>query len=732
MANENQLIIEVSADTVELVKALSTVKNGLQDFAKDGKTTAATITSALKAINDQSKNTFDITALSIYNKSADELKKILQEIRKIGLSTPPIPPPPPPDDTEALAKANEKLQIQAKRARVALLGVNQVVRDLPFGFIAISNNLPVLFDQFAALKAESTSTKEAFKLLGKQILGAGGLTLGFSLLITGITTLVQKYGSLSNAYKALTSSLGPLIEKLDKASKEFAKLAENANSVSDLQIKASIGTEQEIKDTELLIKALNNENTTRGEKETIIGRIQSANQGIFKDYVIEKENINELSKALTIYNGLLVAQEETKAFREEIGTNSKVIFEQTKLLKQLGAELGAAEKEYAAAQKVVNEFRFALGTSGKVAGEQRLDAAIKSIAILRTEYAALAKNIDKVIKTNDDLRKAVDDGTITEIQAQTKLTEFLDANFKTKKQLTAEERNSIKVIKEASKGREELLKLDIQGYKDRIKNLDLFATDAIKIFQELEKAEIELAVIDAKKVFAGPELAEAIKKISKNIREKISEEYQNIITAREDFIQKQEELNTKELEQIDNYINATTEAYNKIDFGGVNRKLNNFYKTLDAGNKQFDKSLKNQGRNIEQLRLQIRDVFAGSIANSFSGFIDQLVDGFDDGVKAGEAFKETLEDLGKTILKEIAKLALLTAIRVAFDAIAPGTGAVAASAAGTGLNRIGRQRNGLNVGPGGLALAGQVTFVQRGPDLVGVLQQANGRINRVG
>ena len=33
---------------------------------------------------------------------------------------------------------------------------------------------------------------------------------------------------------------------------------------------------------------------------------------------------------------------------------------------------------------------------------------------------------------------------------------------------------------------------------------------------------------------------------------------------------------------------------------------------------------------------------------------------------------------------------------------------------------------------GGMQLAGNVTFVQRGPDLVGVLNQGNARINRVG
>jgi hypothetical protein len=39
---------------------------------------------------------------------------------------------------------------------------------------------------------------------------------------------------------------------------------------------------------------------------------------------------------------------------------------------------------------------------------------------------------------------------------------------------------------------------------------------------------------------------------------------------------------------------------------------------------------------------------------------------------------------------------------------------------------------GAGINAGGLQLAGQVVFVQRGPDLVGVLNQGNARIGRVG
>jgi len=61
-------------------------------------------------------------------------------------------------------------------------GLNNTIRDLPFGFIAIQNNLTQISDG----------------LLGT---ATAGLAVGFglSIAVTAITTAVQKYGSLGNA-----------------------------------------------------------------------------------------------------------------------------------------------------------------------------------------------------------------------------------------------------------------------------------------------------------------------------------------------------------------------------------------------------------------------------------------------------------------------------------------------------------------------------------------------------
>ena len=152
--------------------------------------------------------------------------------------------------------------------------------------------------------------------------------------------------------------------------------------------------------------------------------------------------------------------------------------------------------------------------------------------------------------------------------------------------------------------------------------------------------------------------------------------------------------------------------------------------------KKYNLELALAKQRSEELK-PIVDAIAGVFERSLSTFIDNFVDGFKDGQLAIEDFQAALKELGKTILKELAKLALLTAIRAISESVAPGSGAgtagVASRLLGTAAPRIGPGLGGgLAVGPGGLAIQGNVTFVQRGQDLVGVLARSNARINRVG
>jgi uncharacterized protein YlxP (DUF503 family) len=103
-------------------------------------------------------------------------------------------------------KAGGDIEKFAKKSRMALTSLSLVAQDLPFGFIGIQNNLPAVVSGFASLRQEAGGTINALKGLYLSLLGPAGLFLAFSGVTAAITFAVNKYGSLANAVKVLTSS----------------------------------------------------------------------------------------------------------------------------------------------------------------------------------------------------------------------------------------------------------------------------------------------------------------------------------------------------------------------------------------------------------------------------------------------------------------------------------------------------------------------------------------------
>ncbi len=115
--------------------------------------------------------------------------------------------------TSGINKAQEslkKLAPASNSATTALGNLSRVAQDAPFGFIAISNNLDPLFNSFTQLRQQTGSLGGAFKALGAQLAGPAGIALGFSVVVSVITTAINKYGSLSAAANALLGDTSAL------------------------------------------------------------------------------------------------------------------------------------------------------------------------------------------------------------------------------------------------------------------------------------------------------------------------------------------------------------------------------------------------------------------------------------------------------------------------------------------------------------------------------------------
>ena len=141
----------------------------------------------LKELKDRAK-TATGGEIPELNKQIAQLTESLKNLKALGNT--PVDP-------------LQKVGDSAKGARVALTSVNQVVQDLPFGFIGIQNNLPALFQSFSKLNSSSEGLVGSFKALDKATLVTSGLFLAFNVATAAVTFLIQKYGSLANAFDAL-------------------------------------------------------------------------------------------------------------------------------------------------------------------------------------------------------------------------------------------------------------------------------------------------------------------------------------------------------------------------------------------------------------------------------------------------------------------------------------------------------------------------------------------------
>lgn len=691
MAENEQLIIELSAETVGLVKSLATAENGLQDFAKEGKTTAATLTVALSSINKEAKNTFDVNALANYNKALQEIRTTLGGVRKIGIQ-----------DTGLKNVPNE-----SRDARIALYGLNQVVRDLPFGFIAISNNIPVAIDQFQKLVNTSGGVLGAFKNLGGALLGAGGISFAFSALTSLVTSAIQKYGDLGTAINDVFT----LIDKQTLAQIKQTDAIDKSN--------ASIVTETS-KITQLI--------SVLGNAEEPLNKRNNAYQVLAKDYpgiigniteenALTKEGITDIrNRSIELLKYIELRGRES-ALVDLIKESSRSSFkEQRELIRQITGEgktfvntiIDIGETWLTGTNPIYRQVR---GINDLTKETKLYSQTLNDVRnnLLELDFDITGQNIKK---TQEERKKIADEEkkAAAELQTQQKVN-----NIQLKRKL------------ELSKENLKYIPLESQEYEKQLIIIETIKGEIEKIGKE-DKRIISQIDIDVRS-----NIAEKIREL--NLQRNIQNELDRAKTRLTGVV-----LNIEPELKLKTKVGNTIAEQLRADI--VTKYQDGlpipFALKLDAKKKEEAEKKLEEIRKRQQAAYAELGQFVGRFLNSG---IQTFVEGLNEGKSAADSLRDSFKKIGDELKKIIIKLAVIEGIKLLANILAPGSGAKIgaglAQALGvpdlTGLLGTRQQAvRGLNVGPGGLAIAGNVTFVQRGPDLVGVLTAANSRINRVG
>jgi len=218
--------------------------------------------------------------------------------------------------------ATARLASSTNRTGQVVTNFGRILSDLPFGFIAIQNNIDPLVASLG--------------------LGAG-LGLAFTIAGAAATTLIQKYGSLSNAYDALFGNL----TATEKAQKQLNKAQEEGSKNSDV----------EIAHLSALYTAAQNVNIPISEREKIVRKLQEQYPSYFGN--LNKE-ILLTGRATEQYNKLrdsIIANATSKAIDEEIGANAKSLRDLQKEYKDLVRNQLAAANRAEDIRREIDNFK---------------------------------------------------------------------------------------------------------------------------------------------------------------------------------------------------------------------------------------------------------------------------------------------------------------------------------------------------------------------------------------
>ena len=219
----------------------------------------------------------------------------------------------------------DKFNQGSKDARTAATSLNLAIQDLPFGFIAIQNNLPALFNSFNKLREESNGVTGAISAIVNQLKGPAGLFLAYTSAISLTTYLTQKYGSLSAAYDALFTSTSNATVAQREYNKELKEAGKNLGN--------------ELTKVDILAKGIANENASREERLSYFYQakkeVPDLLAGLTEENVLTAKGIKILQANAAARKSFLDLQVKQQAIGKVLNENySKESDLQAKLVEQ--------------------------------------------------------------------------------------------------------------------------------------------------------------------------------------------------------------------------------------------------------------------------------------------------------------------------------------------------------------------------------------------------------------
>ena len=560
-------------------------------------------------------------------------------------------------EVEAFDKSVKKTTDVSGKASTALGNLGRVAQDLPFGFIAISNNLDPLLQSLSSFGKSSDDAKTKSKALLAALTGGAGLALGFSIITGAVTFLSQKYGGLGNAISVLLGKQTALDREVIAASKSYEKFNEKLQTSVQIARESAGSVAGEAARVQALSRIAGDQTITYDKRNAALKELATINKGYFGELKIEDGLVKGLTTSVQLYTQSIIDSAKAKGFEAKIAELAPQLEEQQQLLENLKK---ARDKVNETPVQTLTGFNKPIFTQTQIATA----AVVKQEEVvnkLKTRSAELEAELSKLVGAQVASRIAT------------------EASLKAQRDKEEQDR------KEAASAAKVTAELNRQA-EARRKSLAAILAEAGQV-----------QTLDFTSFFDLDEGA---------AREKYSKLFAPVQSAFEEALAPSRGQLARDIQIVPS-----------------------------ASVQQAISSLNTVRENVQL------------VSNSFSTFLAPAIDSAFSALANGTSVIDAVKNSLKGLLAQLAANAAKALLLKAALSFVPGAGALAGGGAGIGgllsglLGGGGFGRlagaaaptfSGVGGFGGGLQLAGQVVFRQRGADLVGVLNTQNGRINRVG
>lgn len=667
-------------------------------------------------------------------------------------------------DTD-LQQAQKDIDNFSKRSRTALTSLSLVAQDLPFGFIAIQNNLPNVIQSFAELTTKSDGLLGALKSLGSALVGPAGLFLAFSAITAGATYLIKEYGSLEAGIEALLGRTYSYTAALKDAQKSQKEYSDEARQTRDIENDAAGSYSASAIKLQALTDTVLDATKTDKERKNALEQLKELDKERFKNFDLEKGALKGLQEATDAYTESLIANAVAKQYEQEIGAATVNYNKQRDVLFDIQKEFDNLNSQYPDLADKAAKFNTELGkqATALIAAGMNADAVEKVMAVLSKTASPLVQRFNSINSTLNAQDKLVKNQLFPSLQKlgeeyKTVLSTLTEgfvpkpgkvdntAQKQFEKQNASNLRALVDFLKKRQKNIDEANKVELESYLITITDRDQELYKAGQKLNEdllnLEQAgfkdstsareayKIRVAQINAK---YDAEEAKLKDKIIKEAGKAELDAYLATLSERDAELFKREIKFYQDLAAVKK---AGTTDFTLIEEGyRLDRlKINQKY-----DEKEFKDLEKQQGRlkkQFEDIRSNLQNVFFNPLSNIFEKFLE-------DGTFTFEEFTKVVIQNVKKMAAQLAATQIINSLASILSGFTPGgtgsfIGNLLSGNLRSSMGNTGFQTNNIsapNIGGlsgGSLAMTGGVSLVLRGSDLVGAINRTNAQISRVG